>query len=285
MELIKQFVPILLTGSLALLVVSIGLGSKHGELLYVFQRPGLLARGILAVSIIPLVAAILIVTIFPISLPAKAGIILMAISPVPPLVPGKMLKFGGRSEYAYGLYAAMALLAIITVPLLGLLVSHYFDVKTQFPISVVARNVFVGLIVPVSIGLMLGRWLAPEFSHRVAPIVAKVALGLVLLAFVPILAGSWPSMVTLIGDGTLVAIIIVVVIAIAGGHFLGGETLHDKSTLAFAAAMRHPGIALALAGANHLDKRVSGAVLLVLIVGVVTLIPYQIMIRRLEARS
>lgn len=280
MEAIKQLLPILLTVSLGLLVVAAGMASSRGDFVYVLRRPALLAKAVLAILVIPLMAAMLILGLFPISPAAKAGILLMAISPVPPVMPGKALKFGGEAEYVYGLQAAFALLAIITVPLLGSFIATYYDVDAQFPIGVVAGDIFLGLVVPLAIGLALGRWLFRGASPKVPQRISSVANVLVLVAFIPILIGSWPQIRELIGDGTAVAMALVVVLALAGGYFLGGPSLAGRSTLGFAAAIRHPGIALALAGANHSDKSISAAVLLFMVVGIVVLIPYQIVLRR-----
>lgn len=280
MEALKHLLPLLLTGSLALLVVAIGMASSRGDLVYVLRRPGLLARAVLAIVVIPFIAAMIVISFVPISTPAKGGIFLMAISPVPPLMPGKALKFGGQTGYVYGLLAAAALIALVSVPLLGSLAASMYRVDVEFPVSVVAGNVFTGLIVPLAIGLLLGRWLFRDMSSNVPHIVSAFAMVLLAIAVVPVLIAVWPQIRVLIGDGTMMAMALVVLASLVGGHFLGGSRLSDRSTLAFAAAIRHPGIALALAGANHTDKSVSAAVLLFLLVGLVVLLPYQILLRR-----
>jgi len=280
MEALKQLLPILLTASLGLLVVAAGMASSRGDFLSVLRQPGLLGKSALAVIVIPLVAAMLIVAVFPISQAAKAGILLMAISPVPPLMPGKALKFGGEAEFVYGIQAAFALLAVISVPLLGAFIAVFYNVDAEFPIGTVAGNIFVGVIVPLAIGLALGRWLFPDASPKVPHVMSTIATLLVVLAFIPILIGTWPLIIGLIGDGSVVAMALVVVAALAAGHYLGGPLLSHRTTLGFAAAIRHPGIALALAGANHADKPISGAVLLFTLVGLVVLLPYQIVVRR-----
>lgn len=280
MDLIKELIPTFLTASLALLVLSVGMESAHGELAYVLRRPALIIRGLLAVNVVPLVAGILLVNIFPIPHAAAAGLLVMALSPVPPLVPGKMMKFGGRSNYAYGLYTAMALCAIITVPLFGSLTAKYYESAADFPVSVVAKNVFMGVVLPLAAGAALGRWIAPEFSNRYAPLVEKVSLGLVLVAFLPIVVMSWPAMMQLAGNGTIIAFACFVAVAVAAGHLLGTGDVGDRATLAFAAGIRHPGMALALIDANNADKKMSAAVLLLLLVGLLILFPYQLLVKR-----
>src|SRR5678815_727694 len=117
METIKQIIPLLLTLSLAGLVVSVGLNSTRDDLLYVLRRPALLAKAILAVDIIPPAIAIALMAFLPLEPVVKAGIVLMSIAPVPPLVPGQQLGIGARKQYAYGIYVAMALLTVIVVPI------------------------------------------------------------------------------------------------------------------------------------------------------------------------
>ncbi len=285
MELLKNLIPLLLTGSLALLVVAAGIASSRGDFVYVLGRPALLGRAVLAVIVIPVIAAVAAIALFPIAQPAKAAIFLMAISPVPPLMPGKALKFGGNAGYVYGLQATGAVLALLFVPTLGAVGARFYEVHAQFPIGVVARNIFVGLVVPLAIGLVLGRLVLHKVSPALPRIITIVADVLLVLAFLPLLVELFPGMMALVGDGTVIAMAFVVLIALAGGHLLGGPELANRSTLAFSASMRHPGIALALAGANHANKPVTAAVLLFLFVGLLVLIPYQMALKKKIARK
>ena len=59
--------------------------------------------------------------------------------------------------------------------------------------------------------------------------------------------------------------------------------LTAAATLAIASSVRHPGIAMMLANANFVDKRVTAAVLLFLLVGLVVGIPYKQWIKRTTA--
>ncbi|WP_395398075.1 Na+-dependent transporter [Novosphingobium sp. BL-8A] len=285
MELLKHLIPLLLTGSLALLVVAAGIASSRGDFAYVLGRPALLGRAVLAIVVIPVIAAVTAIALFPIEHPARAAIFLMAISPVPPLMPGKALKFGGNAGYVYGLQAAGAVLALLFVPTLGAVGARFYEVSAQFPVGVVARNILVGLVVPLAIGLVLGRLVLHKVSPALPRIITIVADIMLVLAFLPLLVELFPGMMALIGNGTVIAMAFVVLIALAGGHLLGGPELANRSTLAFSAAMRHPGIALALAGANHANMAVTAAVLLFLLVGLLVLVPYQMALKSKTRRN
>ena len=283
MEAIKQIIPLLLTLSLAGLVVGVGLNASRHDLLYVLRRRGLLLKAILAVNVIPVTAAIALTYFLPLELVVKAGIILMAISPVPPLVPGQELAVGARRQYAYGVYVAMVLLTIVVVPIALWVGGLVFGREATIPFMTLAKTIATGVLLPLAVGMVV-RWLAPAFAARAAPWLFRLSMLLVGLVFLPILVGIWPAIIHLVGKGALVVMAMVVVIALAGGHVLGGPEIQDRATLAIASSVRHPGIAMMLANANFENKGVTAAVLLFLLVGVVVGIPYKLWIKREERR-
>jgi BASS family bile acid:Na+ symporter len=282
MEAIKQIIPLLLTLSLAGLVGSVGLNATRNDVLYVLRRPALLVKAILAVDIIPPAVAIAVTALLPLDPVVKAGIVLMSISPVPPLVPSQQISVGGRKEYAYGVYVAMALLTIVVVPIALTVAARVFGREASVSFAAMAKTVLTGVLIPLAIGMAV-RALAPAFAARVVPWVYRLSMLLVLMAFLPIVVSIWPALASLIGNGTLAAMALLVVVSLAGGHMLGGPEREDRATLAIASSIRHPGIAMMLASANFTDKRVTAAVLLFLLVGFVVAIPYKQWIKRSSA--
>src|SRR5689334_883946 len=107
MSIVQSLIPLALTISLAGIIIAIGLDAELDDLLCLFRRPWQLAKAVLAVNVIVPVAAVLLVSLFPLTPIARAGVVLMALSPVPPLVPGKAQKAGAERSYAYGLYTAL----------------------------------------------------------------------------------------------------------------------------------------------------------------------------------
>jgi BASS family bile acid:Na+ symporter len=279
MQALQALVPVLLTLSLAGLVLAVGLNASRQDLLYVMTRPKLLMRAVTSVMIIPPVAAGLLIALAPLEPIAKAGIMLMAISPVPPLVPGKELGVGGRKNYAYGLYVAMALLTIISVPLIIAVISTLWGRNDYVSVASIARTTFLGVLLPLAIGLAI-RAVAPDFASRAWPLVYRLSMLLVLLAFAPILIKVWPAVRELVGDGTVLAMAVVTLICLAGGHLLGGPELRDRATLEMASSVRHPGIAMSLAGSLFDDPRVSASVLLFMLVGMIVSLPYSMWVKR-----
>jgi bile acid:Na+ symporter, BASS family len=279
MEALQTLIPTLITFSLAGLVLAVGLHAGRGDLLTVIRDPRQLWPAILAVIIIPPIAAGLLVAMLPLEPVVKAGIMLMAISPVPPLVPGKEIGIGGRRSYAYGLYVAMSLLTVISVPVVLAMASALFGRDDSISFMVIAETLVLGVLLPLAVGFLI-RHFAPGFAERWWRRIYAISTVLVALAFLPVMIKSWPAITALIGNGTLLAMAVVTLIAIAAGHLLGGPDLRDRATLAIAASVRHPGIAMTIASLSFQDRRVSAAVLLFMLVGMAVSIPYTMWIKR-----
>ena len=284
MQTFQQIIPLLLTLSLAGLVVSVGLNATHRDLLYVLTRPKLLAKAILAVDVIPPVAAAGLAALLPIEPAVKTGIVLMAISPVPPLVPGQGLGVGARREYAYGVYLAMALLTLVTAPTAVSVLDLMLDQRHAVDMADIVKTVVLGVLIPLSIGLAI-RAVAYGLAAKLAPWVYGLSMLLVLVAFVPIAVTIWPQIQEdILGNGALAAMTAVTVIALAGGHVLGGPDRIDSGALAIASAVRHPGIAIILARANDTDPQVVAAILLYMLTGLTIGIPYKQWLKRTTRR-
>lgn len=284
MDLLHELVALALHASLLLLALSIGLDIARGDGLYVLRRPRLLLRALLAlVVVVPLVAALL-VALLPLKESVEIAIVLMAVSPLPPVALPREIRSGGRKTYAYGLLVAIGVLSIVTVPAAVAILAWLFNAHAAVaPLAVsplaVAQLVFVSLFVPLGLGLGL-RALAPGPAAHAAPVVSNVAVGLLALACLPVLVTAAPELARLVGDGTVLVILAVVIAGLVAGHLLGGPEPHDRVALALSCATRHPGIAMLVASANSMGGEVRATVLLFVIVGLLAAIPYQLWLRR-----
>jgi len=267
MQTLAQLVPILLVLSLAGMVASFGMDSTREDLFYVLRRPRLLARAFVAVNVIPPMIAVALLPLLPLSPPVKAGIALMAITPVPPLVPGQQRALGAHKAYSYGLFVAMALVSIVAVPVVFALVSELFGRHDRVSVGTIARYVATTVLIPLAFGAGL-RIVSPTLAAKSARWVHRLSVALLLIAATPVFLTSWPVLGSLVGDGALFAMAVLVAAALAGGHWLGGPAPRDRATLALASATRHPGLAILLTRAKFdEDRAVIGAVMLFVLIG------------------
>lgn len=244
---LDQLVPVLMQASLGLIVVGLGLQAAPGDLTYLFRRPALLIRSVLSMNVVtPLIAAG-IAAGFHLAPELEVALVLLAVSPVPPVLPAKQVKAGGSSSYAIGLLAFSAVLAIVAVPVSIAAISRAFGVPVSVPASLIARVVGTSVLAPLLAGALV-RLIAPGAAVRLARPLSRIGslmLGILALAVV---AGSWRKLAGALGQFTVVAVVAFVLLSLLVGHLLGGPEPDDRTVLALSTSSRHPGVALAVAG-------------------------------------
>lgn len=277
---LRTLIPIVLQASVLLNVFAIGLRASAHDATYLFRRPGELVRALLSMNVLMPLFAIVLVSIFELSPAVRIALVALSVSPIPPLLPNKMVKAGGTDSYAIGLLIAVGLLAIIFVPLAMEIIERLRSVPLQMTVASIARLIFVTTLLPLGLGVGVHS-LAPALAPRLAKPTARVA-GIGLLAcVVAILFAAAPAIWALIGNGTVIALAAFVIVGLAFGHFLGGPAPENRTSLAISTASRHPGIALAIAQANFPEQKLAmAAVLLYLLVNAVVSVPYLLWTKR-----
>ena len=212
--------------------------------------------------------------------PVKLALITLALSPVPPFIPGKAIKAGGHSAYMISLLVTMSILSLVVIPVSMMLIGRLYGLDVHVSPSAVARIVGVGILVPVALGVAIG-WFAPTWAAALAKPVSIVAMILLAVDLVPILIKAWPAMYSLLDDGTVLAIVAITIVGLAVGHLLGGPERDDRVVLALSSASRHPAVAVAIASSVYPGEKLVGpAVLVDLIVVALVSVPYLKLLKR-----
>ena len=254
-------------------VFGFGLRSTPDDLLYLLRRRGLLLRSLLAMLFVMPVLAVLFVKAFDFRQTVEVVLVALAISPVPPLLPLKESKAGGRRSYALGLMLFLGLLSVVVIPLVIELAQHVFSRSLTVDSVAIARIVLVAVLLPLVAGVAVRRWL-PTVARRLVKPVHLIANGLLIIGVLVLLAVSWRAVWAAVGDGTLPALTAFVVAGLAVGHWMGAPEPEHSAVLALSTACRHPAIALAIASANFPDLRFGGTIILYLLVSAVVGFPY-----------
>ncbi len=269
----KQLVLLALQMAILGTVFGFGLKSTREDVLYLVRRPGLLLRSLLAVLVVMPILAVLLVKVFDFRMTVEIVLVALAVSPVPPLLPRRETKAGGRPSYGLGLMLVLAVVAIVAMPLAAELLSRVFERPLAMGPAAIARIVVTAVVLPFLAGMAVHK-LWPRVAERLAKPVRLVANALLVLAVLALLAGTWQAIWAAIGSGTVVAIVIFVVAGMLVGHLLGGPDPEHAAVLALSTACRHPAIALAFAAANYPDEHFGGTILLYLLVSILVGMPY-----------
>jgi BASS family bile acid:Na+ symporter len=266
--------------SLALTVFAVGLQATSRDVTYLLRHPALLVRSFVSMNVVMPLLALWAAIVFDLHPAVKLALITLAMSPVPPFLPGRAMKAGGAASYTVGLFATASLLAIIVIPASMWLLGRLFAVPFHMPASVVARIVTVTVLVPLAAGIVVRHYLPTAAARFVKP-VALIATLMLIGGLIPLFVHVWPDIKLLLGNGTLLAIIALTFVGLAMGHILGGPSDDNRTVLALATASRHPAVAIAIASTNFPgEKLVVAAVLLDLIVSAVASAPYTAQSRR-----
>lgn len=256
------------------MVFALGLRSKPEDIVELLGRPGLLVRSFVAINLVMPAFAIAVVALLPLRLEVEVTLIALSLSPVPPLLPGKVSSARGDRSFAIALLVVFALLAVVWVPLAGHLVGEIFGRPVGVDPRRIAWIVATLVVVPLTLGMALRRF-AADFAKRIEQAVSLLSLGVLLIVALLIIVSTARAMLAQIGDGTLLLMAVFVLVGLAAGHLLGGAVPQERTDLALAAASRHPGITLAVAEMTFPEGHAAKALVAIyLIVAVVIGMPY-----------
>ena len=269
-----------LKASVFLTVASVGLGAGWRDATSLLARPSRLARAMAALFLMMPLLAVGLAIACRFHPAVEVAMVALAISPIPPLMPRKVMKAGIGFSFAIGLVVAASLVAVVVIPLFVDLLGLLLGRAAHIGMGTVFRAVLLSVILPLGAGMAL-RALIPRLSERVGPRLGDAAALLMLACLLPTLVAVWPQITGLVGNGTILAFVAFTAAGLATGHLLGGPEAEDRVVLALATGCRHPGVALGIAMAQPSGgPEKLGAVVLYLLVGVVLSLAYLAWCRR-----
>jgi bile acid:Na+ symporter, BASS family len=270
--------------SIILSVFAIGLKATFTDAIFLFRRPRDLSRALLSMNVLMPLVALAMVTAFNLHPAVKIAIVAISVSPIPPILPNKALKAGGREDYTIGLLVATGLLSIFVIPIAMKVVETITGVSLAMQPQSVAPVVFMTILLPLLVGIAVGK-IAPRFADRAAKPVSLLGLGLLILSALPILIGSVQAVLSLVGNGTILGLAVFALMGSIVGHWLGGPEPDHRTVLALSTASRHPAVALTIAQANFPEQKLAGAAIVwyLLLSGVVSAFYLSRVKRRAEA--
>lgn len=271
----QQWLGLAVQASIMLTVLGFGMTASWSQATYLFRHPALLSRAVLSMSVVMPVLVALLVAWADLPAAVEIGLVALAVSPVPPIIPKKELAAGGRMEYVTGLLVAISVIAVVLVPLSLSILNHVFERQGVLHPLAILKIMTTSVLAPLLVGLVLHHWW--KGAEKASRIVLAVAGILLAVSALVIIVGVWPLVRELIGSGMLVAMVGVALAGLVVGHVLGGPLESDRTVLAISTASRHPAVALAVATSGPLGeaKTELAIILAYLVVATLVCIPYQ----------
>ena len=260
---------VLLLG-VVLLVFGIGARVQLEEPLLLLRRPQLTLRSLLAMYVLYPALVLLLVWLLPLRQGVGAVLVGFAVSPVLPPWAKKGTALGARADYVVGLEVLSAAVSLLVVPLMIEIVERLFGVATLLDPRAMVMVLMATVVLPLGLGIGLAK-LFPRSTPRLGAVADRVGSLVVLVGAVVLLGIHGPKMLALIGEGTVLLILVVIVFGLLFGELLGGPDRSIRSALASATVSRHPAIALLLASGAFPQQQatVIGTVLIYLLASIV----------------
>ena len=257
-------------------VLSYGMQSSIADFLYLFRRPGMLIRALISMNVVMPLFVGVVVALFSLDPVVEAALIALACCPVPPILRSQALRSDSQRSFAFGLLAAASLLSLIIVPVIFRIFGAVFQREEHFSALGALRAILITVILPLVIGIAIHHF-ARAFSDRYAILIGRIGFLLLIIAFLPMLVSLLGPMWSLVGNGTIMALIAFALVGVTAGHILGGPDPADRTVLSLATASRHPAIAVALTSGNMTEaqrKSAAAAIVLYLLVSTIVVGPY-----------
>ena len=276
---------LLVVTSIVLSVMALAMRAHAQDVLYLFRNWRLGLCAFVAMFVVVPAVALAMALNFGLKPEVKVALLVLSLSPVPPLLPKKQLKAGGEGAYITGLLVAAALASLVVMPLGVKLFAALFGVEQHISTASVARTLAVTIAAPMLLGFIAGKLLGPR-AAAVSAWVGKLAMLLLVVCGVVVLVMVAPSRWGLVGGGPLLAMLAMILAGLGAGYLLGGGMPENRAALALAAATRHPGVALGVVGAGFPDQRLAlVAVLVFVVLNVLVGVPFLRLIHRHDAAS
>jgi len=147
---------ILLKVAVAGIILAIGMDSTLKDATYLWHRPGLLLRSVLAMYVLVPLAALALVKVLTLAPGVEIGLLVLAVSAGAPLLPRKLMKIGDGA-YIFSLVVTSSLLAILVVPAWLAVLGAQLDYPVSLRPDQVALVLAKSFLLPLALGMVVRR--------------------------------------------------------------------------------------------------------------------------------
>ena len=197
------------------------------------------------------------------------GLLLLATAAGAPFLPKLAQVAKGNAAFSVGLMVMLMVVTIIYMPI----VLPLFLTGVEINPWDIAKSLIVMMLLPLGIGLfMKSRWSAT--AKELQGLMSSASSFAILLLLVGAIILQWSAIVSMIGTGGLIAVVVFLLVALALGYFAGGSDPATRSVMGLGTAQRNVSAALVVGAQNFSDSpNVLITVIVGALIGLVLLMP------------
>ncbi|KAB1185392.1 MULTISPECIES: bile acid:sodium symporter family protein [Haloferax] len=232
-------------------MLAMGLSLTISQILEPLRNASLVAKALAANFVLVPIVAYVLVFVFPLSEGQSVGIILLATAAGAPFLPKLVEVAKGNIAFGVGL---MVLLMVVTVAYVPLVLPLLLPGVQVNPLDI-ASSLIVLMLVPLAIGLVVkARY--DGIAASVQPVMSQTSTVALVFLTVLMLVLNFDNLVSVIGTGVILALLVFVAISFGLGYVLGGPAADTKSVMGLGTGQRNISAALVVAAQNFQDPDV-----------------------------
>ena len=232
-------------------MLAMGLSLTVAQIVGPLKNVGLVMKALIANFVIVPVLAYLIAKLMNLSDAQSIGLILLATAAGAPFLPKLVQAAKGNLAFSVGLMVLLMVVTVIYVPLVLPLLLPGVSVN---PMDI-AGSLIVLMLIPLAIGLFVkARYEGTADSLQKT--MAQTSNTALMMLMVLGLVLNFKSLISVIGTGAILALLIFIILSFVVGYFLGGPDKNTKPVLGLGTAQRNVSAALVVGAQNFNDPDV-----------------------------
>jgi predicted Na+-dependent transporter len=225
--------------------------------------------------LVPLLAYV-IKLVIPLDQSMQIGLIVLATAGGAPFLPKLAQGAKGNLAFSVGLMVLLMVVTIVYMPLVLPLLLPGVDVNPWD----IAKSLIVLMLIPLAMGLLINSH-SPDVAAEYQPLMNKVSSLSILILLVVGLGLNASNIISLIGSGGIVALLLFISGSLVIGLVLGGRDPGVRSVMGLGAAQRNVAAAVLVSVQNFSGTTTVPFVLVAAVLLLLVLLP---MARQLGAR-
>jgi predicted Na+-dependent transporter len=258
-------------------MLAMGMSLSMAQILQPLKNGRLVVLALLANFVLVPLLAFVITLIIPLEQSLKIGLIVLSTAAGAPFLP-KLVQ-GAKGDVAFGV-GLMVLLMVVTIVYMPVVLPLLLPGVSVNPWDI-AKSLIVLMLIPLAIGLMFKSH-SEEGAVQWQPVMNKISGLSILILLVVGLGLNISNIISLIGTGGIVALLLFLVGSLLIGTLLGGRDAGIRSVMGLGTAQRNVAAAILVSAQNFSGTMTLPFVLVAAILGLLILMPIA---KRLGART
>jgi BASS family bile acid:Na+ symporter len=249
-------------------MLAMGLSLSIAQILQPLKNMRLVFLALLANFVLVPLLAYAITLVIPLEQSLQIGLVVLATAAGAPFLPKLVQGARGNVPFGVGLMVLLMVVTIVYVPIVLPLLLAGVQVNPWD----IAQSLIVLMLIPLAISLLIKSH-SPESAAHWQPVMSKISSLAILILLVVGLGLNISNILSLIGTGGILALLIFIAGCLLIGLLLGGRDPALRSVMGLGVAQRNISAAIVVAAQNFTEGNTLSFILVASILMLLVLLP------------